>query len=318
MMPKLIITRGLPGSGKTTLAKAWVADDPIHRARVNRDDLRAMAHNSVFVPNATSPEGRQIVGTERAIQKSRDALITTLLKTGMDVVVDDTGLPTRVCRELRRLAVLAGADFEVWDMTDVPLEECLARNATRTDKLPVPEDRIRDMWQRYIRGKPYPLSLPDEPADTAGGLRPYVRPEGKPKAIMVDIDGTIALLGERSPYDATRVHEDQPNEPVIAVVEAVYRQGYDVIFMSGRSGVCRNATIDWLTDHVLDVPRGDYVLHMRADGDLRKDAIVKMEIFDREVRDNYDVITVFDDRDQVVEAWRAIGLTVFQVAEGNF
>ena len=52
--------------------------------------------------------------------------------------------------------------------------------------------------------------------------------------------------------------------------------------------------------------------------DQRKDSVVKVEIFDREIRHAYRVIGVFDDRAQVVRAWRALGLTVFQVADGNF
>lgn len=57
---------------------------------------------------------------------------------------------------------------------------------------------------------------------------------------------------------------------------------------------------------------------MRPAGDSRKDAIVKREIFDQEIRDRWRVIGVFDDRQQVVRMWRALGLTVFQVAEGDF
>jgi len=57
---------------------------------------------------------------------------------------------------------------------------------------------------------------------------------------------------------------------------------------------------------------------MRAAGDMRKDAIVKAEIFDREIRHRWDVTAVFDDRQQVVRMWRSLGLTVFAVAEGDF
>jgi hypothetical protein len=57
---------------------------------------------------------------------------------------------------------------------------------------------------------------------------------------------------------------------------------------------------------------------MREYGDQRKDSIVKAEIFDQEIRGRYHVVAVFDDRDQVVRMWRSLGLTVFQVAEGNF
>jgi hypothetical protein len=134
-------------------------------------------------------------------------------------------------------------------------------------------------------------------------------------AILVDIDGTVALRRDRSPYDETRVHLDRPNVPVITTVRAMHAAGHAVIFCSGRSDGCRKATSDWLTQQV-QVP---YVaLHMRQSGDTRRDAIVKVEIFNRHIRDRYQIVAVFDDRDQVVAAWRGIGLTVFQVADGNF
>ena len=71
----------------------------------------------------------------------------------------------------------------------------------------------------------------------------------------------------------------------------------------------------WLDRHV-GVPYDG--LHMRVTGDQRKDSVVKAEIFDREIRDRYHVVGVFDDRAQVVRMWRSLGLTVFQVAEGDF
>jgi hypothetical protein len=144
---------------------------------------------------------------------------------------------------------------------------------------------------------------------------PYEPPHGKPPAIMVDIDGTVALRGTRSPYDETRVHEDHPNAPVIAAVRAMRAAGHAVIYCSGRTAGCRDATQTWLAEHV----GVEYeALHMRAVGDTRKDSIVKLEIFDRQIRHRYRVIAVFDDRASVVAAWRDIGLTVFAVAEGNF
>ena len=54
-MTNLIITRGLPGCGKTTYARAWVAEDREHRARVNRDDIRAMLEDGQFVKGVTAP-----------------------------------------------------------------------------------------------------------------------------------------------------------------------------------------------------------------------------------------------------------------------
>ena len=57
---------------------------------------------------------------------------------------------------------------------------------------------------------------------------------------------------------------------------------------------------------------------MRPAGDRRRDSIVKAELFDRKVRDEYRVLVVLDDRKQVVDMWRSLGLTCLQVAEGDF
>ncbi len=73
-------------------------------------------------------------------------------------------------------------------------------------------------------------------------------------------------------------------------------------------------TAEWLNDH--HFPIGE--LHMRKTGDRRKDAIVKGELFDANVRGRYNVLLVLDDRDQVVKYWRSLGLNCWQVNEGAF
>jgi len=138
-VPVLMITRGLPGSGKTTWATAWVAGDQERRARVNRDSIRMML-GGVF--NGGASEKRAIA--------ARDSLILGLLRRGFDVVCDDTNLVPATVTELRDLARRCGAGFEVFDLTAVPLETCLARNAARKDKAPVPEPWIRSQHARYI------------------------------------------------------------------------------------------------------------------------------------------------------------------------
>ena len=144
---------------------------------------------------------------------------------------------------------------------------------------------------------------------------PYVPISGTPLAILVDLDGTMALRGDRSPYDETKVGADLPNEPVIAVVRAMERAGHTVIFCSGRTEACRWQTEMWLS---ANYARPYMALHMRAVGDTRADRVVKAEIFDREIRRRYQVVCVFDDRATVVAMWRSLGLTVMQVAEGDF
>lgn len=306
-MPTLTITRGLPASGKTTYARAWVAEDPARRARVNRDDLRAQLHAGTWL----GPD------TERPIVAVQHAAIRALLDRGVDVICDDTNLPARTVRDLRRVAVLAGAEFAVVDLTDVPLETCLERNAGRiAGGGLVPQEAIIDMNRRYIAGQRFPLPIPVDEADgDAVSTRPYVPFDLHPRAVMVDVDGTVALMVGRSPYDETRVHEDRPNSPVIAVVRAMVAAGYRIVFCSGRTEACRRETEKWLAEHVAVTYDG---LFMRAVGDMRKDSAVKAELFDRHIRDAYWVVAVLDDRDQVVRMWRGLGLTVLQVAEGAF
>lgn len=301
-MTELVITRGLPAAGKTTFAHSWVALDPANRARVNRDDLRAMMHRGEWIKGST----------EERIIWGRNALITALLKRGVDVISDDTNLPQRTVRDLAGIAIRVGATYDIVDITFTPLEECITRDAQREN--PVGERVIRDMYQRYLKGKEFPLPLPNL-AEPDLKIFPYQALPGTPKAIIVDIDGTLALKGDRGPFDESRIHEDRPNLPVINAVVAMRRMGHRVVIMSGRTDACRTATVRWLNDHLTVMYYGPY---MRKAGDFRKDYDVKAELFDKYVRNSYDVEFVFDDRDQVVKLWRDMGIPCFQVAEGAF
>lgn len=145
-------------------------------------------------------------------------------------------------------------------------------------------------------------------------LQKYEPPADRPRAILVDIDGTVALAQGRSPYDEGRVHEDLPNLPVIAVATALVAQGNALVFMSGRTAGCREATLLWLRQYFTC----EFALFMRPVGDTRKDSLVKVELFDAHVRLQFQVTCVLDDRNQVVDMWRALGLTCLQVAPGDF
>lgn len=141
------------------------------------------------------------------------------------------------------------------------------------------------------------------------------------KIVIVDVDGTLALrVGPRArgPYDWGRVGEDEPNLPVIAMVEALAAAGHRIVFLSGRESVpgCYEDTFAWLERHV--AIGGPIELYMRAEGDHRRDTVVKREMFHAHLADR-EVLCVVDDRDQVVRMWRReLGLPCFQVAEGNF
>jgi len=298
-MTRLLITRGLPASGKTTFARKLQPKV----VRVNRDDLRRMLH------------GRRLYtqSAEGQVTQAQRAAVEALLRAHVDVIVDDTNLRAKTVREWAELAARFGASFEVHDFTDVPVEECIRRDVDRPADDRVGEEAIRRMHDRYLAGRNLPLPVPF--VDPGGPGLVYEPDPELPAAILVDIDGTVALMGDRSPYDWARVGSDTPHQAVVAAVRAMHAAGNAIVFCSGRDEVCRAETVAWLELYV-GVPYE--ALFMRPEGDTRKDAVVKREIFDSEIRDRWRIGGVFDDRQQVVRMWRALGLTVFQVAEGDF
>lgn len=140
----------------------------------------------------------------------------------------------------------------------------------------------------------------------------------KPEAVLVDIDGTIAHMGKgqpgrRGPYEWHRVGEDDPCRPILNLVRLLAAK-YRIVFVSGRDEICREQTEAWLDEH------HSYLapLFMRPHKDNRPDNDIKLEIYQQHIEPHYDVVYVLDDRDQVVRMWRSLGLTVLQVADGNF
>jgi predicted kinase len=296
MKQELVICRGIPASGKSTYAQAWVAAGE-KRVRVNRDDIRFQMYGVYH--------GEQV--NEELVTRVEDAMIEAALKQYNSAIVDDTNIKQAYVKRIADIGHRFQIPVEIKTFY-ISLDEALARNAARDRK--VPEDVIRKMYQSLkssgeVDITPGRVYTPDT----------YVPPVDGLPAILVDIDGTIAHNdGHRSFYDWMKVGGDDPIREVIDIVRWAYDYGYAVIVMSGRDGECREVTEEWLTEH--KIPYDEF--HMRAAGDQRKDSIVKRELFDAHVRPFYDVKFVLDDRDQVVDMWRQMGLRCLQVAPGNF
>lgn len=300
--PVVIVLRGIPGSGKSTWARAVQhAYPPGTVTRINNDEL---SHTLFGSSNANFTPG--IAGTLRSLRSSALAALLKNPSVRM-VIIDNTNLSERTVREMEDIAQSHGVDMQVDDrFLSVPLDVCLQRNAVRED--PVPENVIRKMSKQASSLTPWESQSP--------AITPYHNNPDLPHSILVDVDGTLATMHpDRSPYDWGKVGIDMPNTAVIHAVRAMKAQGVEVIVMSGRDGSCRDETQKWLDTHVAE----NLNLHMRAEGDSRPDHIVKYELFQKHVADQYHVRCVFDDRDQVVNLWRRkLHLPTFQVADGDF
>ncbi len=134
--------------------------------------------------------------------------------------------------------------------------------------------------------------------------------------ILVDIDGTLALRGDRAPHDHDASMEDAVNWPVVKVCDALHAAGHPVLLISGRDEQYRPVTEYWLATHNICPYRTGLV--MRSRGDNRPDQIVKRELYEQHIQPHYSVVAVLDDRKKVVQMWRDLGLLCLQVAEGDF
>lgn len=288
-MKTLYMTKGLPASGKSTRAKSMLAEFGSGNAkRVNKDDLRAMLD-----------DGQWSKGNEKFLVAVRDFIVRAALQDGKHVIVDDTNLATKHEAALRVIAKDNGAVFEIVDFTHVSVDECIERDRKRAGY--VGERVIRDMYRQFL------APLVEAPP----------RNENLPDAMIVDIDGTVAQMNGRGPFDWARVGEDSPRKIVMEIVQCKWKStSSSVIFMSGRDSCCRPATEAWLIEHF---GSGTEIrLFMRPEGDSRKDAIVKRELYERHVKGKYNVVALFDDRPQMIRCWQELGFgdRIFNVGDG--
>lgn len=289
MSQKIIITKGLPASGKSTWAKKMVEDNPGQYKRINKDDLRAMMDNS-----------RWSKSNETFVKKVRDWITMSALINGLNVIIDDTNLDDSHeirMKEIAKALLPREVEVEIKDFTGVSLDECIKRDKNRANS--VSEKVIRGMYNQYLK--------PEVPKIERNPLLP--------DAIIVDIDGTVALMNNRGPYDFDKVDTDLVNTPVKKVIDAMISDHITVvIFCSGREDLYRKKTVKWMDKN--DILH-DF-LYMRETGDKRNDSVVKQEIYDNKIKGKYNILAVFDDRQRVVDMWRQNGLPVFQVADGDF
>ncbi|MDR3261721.1 MAG: hypothetical protein LBT78_07780 [Tannerella sp.] len=147
--------------------------------------------------------------------------------------------------------------------------------------------------------------------------RKYESSDRQP-CIICDIDGTLAYNTHRDIYNYDNVIRDAHNLHLKNLLDLILKgnDNIQLLFVSGREEKCREQTEEWLRNLF---PEVNFCLYMRLSRDTRQDAIVKEEIFIRYIINKYNILAVFDDRDQCVNLWRdKFNLFTLQVDYGNF
>lgn len=289
---QVILCKGLQASGKSTWAKNFVDSNPNFK-RINRDSLRLMLDN-----------GKWSQENEDFIVKTRNILIREALASGNSVIVDDTNFAPSNEAAIKNIAGEFGAVVSVREFNTDP-KECILRDTERKES--VGEKVILKTYQRWI-SKPF-------------APRPVV--EGLPWCIICDVDNTLAIKKDRSPYTQRDVeyYEDDVNEPVAWAVKSltanlIESQPISLVILSGRQSAFYAVTRKWIEEKA---GIEDFTMFMRPTGDVRPDNIVKKELFQKFVENHFNVRVWIDDRLQVVRMVRdELGIPCWEVREGLF
>ena len=289
---RAILTIGIPCSGKSTWAEKF-CDENDYR-EVNRDNLRMSLFNL-----ESYNDYKMNRYNESLITNKVNDLIQKSAQNKQNIVISDTNLNTtyrvNLINKLRDLGY--DVDFKVFD---IEFFDALKRNDKRVNKF-VPRSVMYNMYRRFMDYQEATLAW-----------KKY-KPNCKLKpAYIVDIDGTIATNdGGRGFFEWDKVGEDKPIQNVINIINMLKIAGNEIILLSGRDEVCFNETVEWCHKHGVKFDQ----LYMRPSGSFEKDRYVKLDLFNEHIRNQYNVLGVFDDRPQVALLWYDLGLSLFKIGD---
>lgn len=287
---------GISGSGKTTRCLKDLAEDP-NGVRVNRDDLRS----AVFGDTKSYYDREDLYKCEQFITDLEERIINRAISKGKNVYADNTHLRQKYIKKYYQYGVPVEL---VW--FDVDLNVCVLRDKLRNRE--VGSDIIRTQYDKYI-------ILRSNWSDVVAQTKSTIENDPTlPKCVIFDIDGTLAKMNGRSPYEYGRVGEDLVNIPIAEVCRR-YWEDDDilVIICTGRDGSAESKTREWLINNNIYFD----ALYIRKEGDNRADWIVKEDMW-RDICKHHYITVMYDDRNQVVDHARSLGFTVCQVDYGDF
>ncbi len=297
----ILLLIGIPGSGKTTWRndflrknQGWIA--------VSRDDYRHMLFNSDKL------EYRE----ENFITDLVKNTVTKGVKNKFNVILDATNVNIKYLKsDVAYYEQFGNIDFKIFDIS---VDKAKERDKNR--EWVVGEEIIDRMYKDYCNlfNSNFDFSPRKKKPYIAQGIT-WKRNGNLPNAVIFDMDGTLAhMQGKRGTFDWNRVSVDSVDEKVAETLKTYKKAAYKVIVVTGRDGLCEDATKQWLHDNKIEF---DY-LFIKGVNDSRKDTITKTEIYEQHIKGKFNILCAYDDRDQSVKMWRDLGIKCYQVADGAF
>lgn len=314
-MNKIIILVGVSGSGKSTWAFNYVKENP-NTIIISRDNIRMLlyGYNESNIKNYYNLS--DLKEKEVEVTNFSDSLIWKAIREGKDIIVDNTHLEMKYINAYRKFACLLELKF-----IDVTLVDAIYQDLKRSKS--VGETLIKKQFDRYnaLKSKTNLQNEIDEfnlfVKDVFVTCRKSEYDYNKPDAFLFDLDGTLALTGDRNIFDFSKVDVDILNKPIGFINNAItYHDANhytNTIICSGRDESCAEITKKWLTKYGINYSS----LYMRSKGDMRPDWMVKAEMW-KKIQLTYNIQCMVDDRLQVVDFARRLGYTVCQCAYGEF
>jgi predicted kinase len=286
---KAYVTVGVSASGKTTFANELVKQG---FRDINRDYIRF----NIVCPGANWSNYKFNGKNEKAVTEIHEQMIMESWARGENIVISDTNL--NFGRRINLIKTLQDLGYVV-EIKEFHVTQDTAYKRDRLRANGVGEGVIYRQFKDYN--------------DYVGRVT-YEADTSLPKAIIFDVDGTIAEMNGRGPFEWKRVGEDKPRDFVIQMLRNYADMGYIIIICSGRDDICVGETSAWLDEHVGSIYW--HALHMRKNGDFRKDNAVKEEIFWTHLAHRYNIVACVDDRPQMIRLWHELHIpNVIAVAD---
>ncbi len=141
-MRSLIILRGAPGCGKSTFIK----NNKLEPYTISTDDLRLQFMYSYSGSTEVSEISQEYNGK---VFKYLNQLLELRMSFGLYTIIDATHSTTREINSYKSLVERYNYHAFVIDFTDLPIEECKRRNASREAFRRVPEEVIDRMYHNF-------------------------------------------------------------------------------------------------------------------------------------------------------------------------